>query len=48
MEDDYKIKKYISAQELRKLLNDGKELEDNLVKLYDERNKWSFIKNLFL
>lgn len=39
MEDDYKIKKYISAQELRKLLNDGKELEDNLVKLYDERNK---------
>lgn len=39
MDDDYRIKKYISAQELRDLLNEGKELEEKLVQLYNERDK---------
>lgn len=37
--DDYRIKKYISAEELRKLLKEGKELEDKLMKLYEKRDK---------
>lgn len=36
---DLNIKKYISAQELRNILEEGKELEEKLVKLYRERNK---------
>ena len=37
--DDYRIKKYISAQELRELVKEGKKLEDELMKLYETRKK---------